>query len=517
MRKNRHRAIGPIPAILATLLAACSGGGETPWTSAAPAAREVPRPALVDGVFPTAEAAIAEAAVPERFHRELPATVAAFETTWNEYPSAHIRKLLCAGDPEMGERFARAVAAAAAAGDPPEKLRSTYGQLLEWCDRPEGCRWAREAIAGGEPVAEVAWVALARCGAEAEALFDSPLAPAGLVIEYWSDRSWHDDYEPRFVPALSQALWRVAQDDQTMLTRRGAMLLGRADDPQSARTLLSLYDTLSEGETRDAIVTAMGDLSSPRARQLFEEYCERSEGRDPVCSSDWQTTAEEETFPVPSLVTDPEASELAARLEELGLLQPVSGASLSEPDLTPGEILMRSATVDCFDVETDMFPNEHDALLYGLVALSGAPLAEAVFEEIPPPMEMGQGSWWVNGREVDELPVGTQAGDPYRLRAYLEDRSYAVDAQDFGDWYDLDQVLGLLNAMAADQGAITRFVTLPGDGQVACVLAAPRDAILAGIAEGLLEVGQSGEAMSEGKAFEEVVLERLRSGELELN
>ena len=107
-------------------------------------------------------------------------------------------------------------------------------------------------------------------------------------------------------------------------------------------------------------------------------------------------------------------------------------------------------------------------------------------------------------------------GAPYRLHAYLDGRSYSVDAQDFGDWYDAEQVLGLLNAIAKDRGEEMRLLPLDTGDQTLCVLAAPKTAIVAGVAAGLFEAGSAGAGRESGQAFEQAVGRMLESGELEL-
>ncbi len=544
---------------------------------------EVPRPSLVDGVFPMIDPAVKEGSIPDRFWRELPGSVAAYEAKWPDYPAAHVRRGLCAGSPEIVARFKRAVGAAVAAGDDPEALRATYGKLLDRCERPEQCAWAREAVEAGSGAAAVAWMALAGCPGDAvQALFERGGAPAGALIDYWAGRSWSAEYRPGWNPPLAAALVEVARAGDVWNTRAAAVLLSEVGEA-AAEPLLAIHDQLPAAEARDQIASSFSELEHPRARKLFAKYCQRVGDTDAVCRSDWSplegwippesgsededeaesfdcldddleaslaagdadavydtsqclaelagtdraaavaqartvlswhdggTEGTELTALVTWLDAFPEAGQLEQALRDLGLLPrgPLPGARRQGVSgLHPGAVLAGSGPVHCFDLETGRFPNHHDRLLYDLVELAGPPIAAALFEEEAPAFEHPDGGWVVAGRTLDAPPPGITEGMPYRLRAYYRGRVYETDAQDFGDWYDLDRVLGLVNAMAADHGAADRLVTLPTGDQTACVLAAPRQAILAGIQAGLLQVGAGG-AAERGRERERRELEQM--------
>ena len=581
-------------ALLCCLTALATGCGPADIApEPAPARVEVPRPGLADGVFPMVELAIAEKQIPERFWRELPGSVAAFREKWPDYASAHVRRGLCAGSPAIVDRFKRAVGAAVASGDVPDELRATYGELLADCERPELCSWATRAVKAGSGAASVAWVALARCPGDAvQALFERAGgrggAPADLLIEYWTGRSWSEGYQPRWNPPLVKALGEVARAGDVWNARAAAVLVSEVGEA-AAEPLLALYDELPAGEVRDQIASSFRDLEHPRARELFAEYCRQHGDTDAVCQSDW-SPLERLSAPGPEVGlgiaaespsclerdgleavlaagddeaaletseclialagTDrpaavaqartvlswnvdspsgtqlgslvqwldafPEAGQLEQALRHVGLLDrgPLPGAQRwqSGSGLHPGAVLAASGPVHCFDLRTGRFPNHHDRLLYDLVELAGPPIASALFEEDAPAFEHPDGGWVVAGRRVDAPPPGITEGMPYRLRAYFRGRVYGAEVQDYGDWYDLDRVLGLFNAMAADQEVDARVVTLPAGDQTACVLAAPREAILAGIEAGLLQVGAGG-AAERGRELERQTLRQmLRQG-----
>ncbi len=507
----------------ATLLVVGCGvglpGGEEPV--------EVPRPKLEEGLFPVAAVRISEAPAPARFAAELPSTVAAFRAETSSLPATFLRHRLCAGDEEVVARLARAADAASesAAAD---EVRESYGSLLAWCSRREMCDWTHAAVQRGGAHAEVAWVGLAQCAsAENDLLFESGGAPARQLVEYWSDREWRGDFTPRHVPALVPALRRAVELGDSVLVRRAALVLGKGGRAEGVGALVELHGELPAGAMRDQVAAGLADSETPEARAIFDELCRRPGRTEVTCNRDDGLV---QLFGPPGLVAAPEPEapaepepELRAKLEQLGLLwrTPLGlDAGVAGEDSRPEDArqwLVSSGPVHCFDVETGQVPNEHDRLLFELAELAGPPLSNALFAESPPPYDLGEGKWLVGGREVDRLPDGLAEGDPYRLSGYLDGRAYAADAQDFGDWYDLDQVLGLLNAMAIDRAAATRLVVLPTGDQTACVLAAPRTAILAGVSSGLLELGNSDGARAAGQSFEAAVLEKLETGELEID
>jgi hypothetical protein len=449
--------------------------------------------------------------VPEAFTRELPSGSAADPKEWDGYPMVHLQKRLCSGDRDTISRLERAVAGGGSS-DEPDRLRKRYGRLLEHCGRPALCSWALTAVARPGPLAEVASVGLAQCGAEAEPYFESAGAPAGVTIEFWSSRSWREEgFKPRFVPHVAAALEAVARRGDENLTRRGAMFLAEAPDPRSGAALLALHSALPEGKTRDEVAAAMGELSDPAARAIFQAYCARPKQRDPACNpnDDFGLGALEGVPETPAPAPD---AALAGRLRESGLLwrRPLDDRNQSPPQgASAAEILTATGPVHCFDVETGQYPNEHDGLLYDLAELAGPPLVEAVFEEEPPPIEIKQGRWLYKGQEMTSLPPGARPGRPYVLRAYLAGQVYETDAQDLGDWYDLDQVLALLNAVAAYRQSDVRLTTLPTGDQTACAIAAPAKVLRAAVQSGLLNVDAAGKAAEAGKGFEEQVLRQL--------
>lgn len=196
-----------------------------------------------------------------------------------------------------------------------------------------------------------------------------------------------------------------------------------------------------------------------------------------------------------ALVKFPEVGALEKELVRLGF---VLDAAKPEPDdiapIEADDILVARGRVDAFDVETGMFPNEHDELLARLSVLAKPVLNDVVFEELAPR----------DAATGDELE-----GRPYELYAYTGGKRYALDAQNSGDWYDVNAVVGLLNALLVAKKSDVRFVLLPTGDQTAIVLAAPKAALLAASKAGLLEFAGAEDAEKAGKEFEDRVFNEL--------
>ena len=144
-----------------------------------------------------------------------------------------------------------------------------------------------------------------------------------------------------------------------------------------------------------------------------------------------------------------------------------------------------------FDTETGSFPNNHDELMFRLARLAGDDLKGVVFEEIPP--------------DESEMDSGG-----YELRAYADGQRYVVPAENHGDWYDVDAVLGLLNALLVAKKSSWRYAVVPTGGQDIIVVTAPEKTLATTARNGLLSLAEASDAMEKGKAFERKVLDDLR-------
>jgi hypothetical protein len=183
---------------------------------------------------------------------------------------------------------------------------------------------------------------------------------------------------------------------------------------------------------------------------------------------------------------------LHARLVADGLL-PAGAKDTEREDVTAEALLHRAGRVDQFDTETDTFPNAHHVLLARLARLAPA-LGDVSFDEVPP-------------------PESAMDAGPYVLHAWTDGKRFTLKARNNGDWYDLEAVLGLLNALLATKGSEVRFVTLATGDQSAKVIAAPLPILERLVSDRLVTLDSSDDAMNDGKAFEEKVFRQLQKGE----
>lgn len=188
---------------------------------------------------------------------------------------------------------------------------------------------------------------------------------------------------------------------------------------------------------------------------------------------------------ISSLSKYPEAGSLEKRLRELSLLpnQPNEYNNLDKA-LTATDYLTELGNIHWFDTETGMFPNNHDFLLQTVSEKSDIP--DIIFNEVPP-----------SSYDSDS--------EPYQLTASINGKSYHRKAQNYGDWYDVDAVLSLLNGIAVDQGRQSRFVSLPTGDQTSIIWVVNEDNLRQLVDEGLVQIGSPELSMQIGKEFEERV------------
>jgi hypothetical protein len=120
--------------------------------------------------------------------------------------------------------------------------------------------------------------------------------------------------------------------------------------------------------------------------------------------------------------------------------------------------------------------------------------------------------------ELDEAVFEEQAPDedesdsmPYQLFVYAGDKRYHTQAENLGDWYDIDAVLRLMNAVMEDRKSAARFTSLATEDQTMIIVAAPPAVVAKAAKDGLLKLGDAGEATRAGKEFEEQVRKTLRN------
>jgi hypothetical protein len=191
----------------------------------------------------------------------------------------------------------------------------------------------------------------------------------------------------------------------------------------------------------------------------------------------------------------PTAEGLEAYLRELNLL-PNKPGEYSQMDraVSAADYLQEMGNIYWFDAETGMFPNNHDNLMSEVAALSD--LKDAEFFETAP-----------SNYDADD--------EPYQLRAELDGKSYQRQAENYGDWYDIEAVLALLNRVAVEAKRASRFTLLPTGDQTAIIWVADAATLATLHQRGLVGLSDANLAMVTGKAFEEEVKKAYPNSQVE--
>ena len=223
---------------------------------------------------------------------------------------------------------------------------------------------------------------------------------------------------------------------------------------------VGLERCVKQGEANgSACLTRLAYLDRDKAKSLFESLTrERREGlRD--------TLAWDEVLPLDEMI----AREVA--MQESGLFESSRNVTDEPPTpLYPNELFDWQGVTLWFDNETGFFPNEHHHLLYEIAARSRGALDGIHFEEIPPSLE------------------ANERHEPYKLLAYLDGKRFEVQAQNYGDWYDVAAVIGFANWMLRQRESDVRVVVSDASDQIVGLLVAPEQAILDAHARGWVQV-----------------------------
>lgn len=460
-----------------------------------------PARSTLDGTIVYAELDVDTVLPPARYGAPLPATVEAANGDWSEAPPARlVRRRLCAGDGATRARVLTALRAAASTGATEIALRDAYApRLFSACSSPELCDWLVTSVGHNEPpgVKAVLWQGLQHCtGPRVSTAFALGDAPPAAFLAWYVHRDTVPPHDERAAFALRRLVAAVPGDDP--LPRpllEAAARFATVDDPRAFAVATEVYGRATTTRGRAQILWPMAADRRTEPRAFFDRHC--AEGTENLCE---HGRAARERDPVPTRAPsdgdDPTGESLSTRLDALGF--PARPGAAPPPDRdTPADsaaaLLRRRGYLHRFDVETGTFPNEHQVLLETLAQLVSPDLDGVLFEEEPP--KTGP-----DGEKLD--PDGG-----YTLVAYASGKRYRVPAQDKGDWYDLEAVLGLLNTLARAETVEARFVALRTEGQTAEVLGAPPSAIEAAVREGLVEIADTREPERAGKSFERRVLE----------
>jgi hypothetical protein len=501
-----------------------------PFVYAAIEKTQAPRPAELTGPVPTELAAL----------RAWPL-------------EAQLRDRVCGGDPALLAAWHQAMLATVSAA--PAVAEALAG-AVELCGRPELCDWLapRLSAADSAPLRSVLGAAFASCTRQRDrAVIARPETPVDVVVAWYAGRISlrREAFDPRLVVAAREAL---AAGDAARAAQVGAALakvppadalatlrdLGGAGDPALRATLVA---RLSDSE--DPAVRAAGAAACAHPSQRSEYWCRQPTPHtdEPTAvdsyflAQDWHATAPgsrpraldelatcaaagerfraeaclinlalvdrvratavaarltghagETGVIARTLIAYPTADALSTALAQAGLCAAELGLDERAP-VTVEDHLLASRCGLTFDPETDQWPNRHDTLAAQLVLLGERDLADVTFFE--------------------EAPAEGSSG-PYRLLGYVDGARYSAEARaDLGDWYDLDAVLGFVNAIARDRGKAQRWLVSSGGGNDAIAVAGPEAALRELVGRGLLPAAPPTRSVEDSRAREQRLIDRI--------
>jgi hypothetical protein len=554
----RSNSIPPPQAKPAALGTAGASGSVTVAVDAGDAA---------EGVFSRGGVLVTKGAPPARFAAALPVRDSDFDDADRLPPLPFVQSRFRSGNVEMQERWLRGLRLVTQHGPLTEDLRGYYAEIVGPFPSRPACSFLAAVAKGTEaaPVKALAWDLSVACAApEFAAVLDDPAAPDEVVVGWYEKRYGDELYT--LTPRLERAVAAVAHRGKTEDLESAGMALGRTRGPRMIPLARAILAKLPNDEARAHFGVGFGRRKEPDARAIGQRACAHaSMRRHYLCTKDQPErpgpidiadataklpraqalkaldrcvrddgqpyqrrlclerlatldrpsavrTSNEASLPksddyglvelANALRKFPKAEDLERHLRGLGFTARSQGRVLDDAldyfeskghdtVLTSADVLVKDGRLHWFDVETGMFPNEHDALLFELAEIAAPVLDDALFEEIPP----------------DE-----ESDKAYVLRAYLDGRCYEIAAENFGDWYDVDAVLKLLQALLEARRSPVRFESLATGDQTARVIAGPKRAIATLAADGLLITGAAAVAMRVGKEFEEEVIQRITDG-----
>jgi hypothetical protein len=304
------------------------------------------------------------------------------------------------------------------------------------------------------------------------------------------------EFDARLVTAAREVILKPSsQDDESddsMLGPRGvAMLLARHPDPRALEALFKIHGEIKDREVADQVAIAFLGTQHERGKTLARAACERRK-MDPACVPNpflEQLRASSSPDTEPEKLPQEEVDAIRARIAQL---QRLGFTRASEVDVNEAGVddaavlLMHSGYAMVIDVETGFFPNQHDMLMRQLAQLVSPALDSAAFEEVYPPDDDAQ--------------------RPYELIVYDGGKRFRREADNLGDWYDLDAVIDMLNALMRARQASERFFVLETGDQTAIVLAAAPGPVEKAVEAGIIALGSAEIARDRGQEFERETL-----------
>lgn len=433
------------------------------------------------------------AQVPQYYNAPLPSSAAQM-LAWRDgdpafAPFGHVLAKISQGDVLWLKRW-REAAARVPSRDVNGWAQQWQRDLLFTTKTPGFCSFARTSMeAEGADLALRLAVSRSFASDCATAADASLLATEGVLaialVDFFAAQTQAGS-PPVFVPRLEQAVRSVMSGSRDHEQRYAAFTLANLQQPAATQALVRIHKQIEDQHLADEVAMSLMRTDDAEALALANAACQRR-SRDPMCDPEhrqyYDSEAEQPAPADPQSVKEAIAALASAGFDRVGQLNPAQ-----QPSADAEWLLTEAGYIHSFDVETGMFPNEHDGLLRDLAALASPDLDDVFFEEIYPQQDRGQ----------------------YRLLAYADGFLYQCEAANYGDWYDVEAVLALLNRLAEDRRLAQRFVVLHSTDQVAPVAVASRGALQVAFDKRWLVSGQAQQAMESGQAFEAEVIRDLQ-------
>ncbi|OGQ78009.1 MAG: hypothetical protein A2289_21355 [Deltaproteobacteria bacterium RIFOXYA12_FULL_58_15] len=469
--------------------------------------------------------------LPKRFSLPLPSSIGQLKA--GEYPpSSFVRSALGRGDAAMRAKLIASMRRAAGRGGLTPALRWWYTSVFG--PEPDlSCSWLGDMIRkeSHQAVRDVLWSVFVRCHAPKYApMFDRADVPDWAIVD-WSSRQ--DGAPSALTPRLLRAAKSVVRRGEVNELRAVGIALANTKGGRGVVAIRELQRGLSP-ERRAWLAAGLSTRTEPAAQALALGACQHPEvANDWLCHWLWDSDASltdrvkqqhqslagllrrhERTDVIKALsdcvegaqhaeeraiclrrlavanrpaavstakslgvgdlqtplaevaraITDYEEDGLVAELERLQLINPLRGDRGDA--VTAADFLGAHGKSRWLDTRTGQFSNQHDELLVDLALLVRPALDGVVFEEVVP---------------ID-------APGPCRLRAYMGNKMYELEATNWGDWFDVQSVIGLLNTLLRIVKSEQRFVTLSTGDQAYLVVAGREEALRHLVASGLVHI-----------------------------
>lgn len=478
----------PIACLLAAFaLSACDRPAPAASAEAPPPKEESPR--VVRAAAP----------LPARYAAGLPASseaMAAWVPDDQSFPpESHVVDAIVAGDAGMFARLEDA-ASRVPAGDELAWAKAWHDHLAWQSPSPAFCARAKPAMSAQPSALRVAlagsW-ALACADAADRALVLREDTPDWAVLQWYSSsrrpkRAGPMPYDARLADVLRHRL----ESGDVQRRAEAAHTLAVQTDPAAAADLIAVHAAIGDAKLADEVAEFMRASPDARAFAIGRDACRR--GSNPRHCDERYGMGDPWAPEEAPAQTPAERSALAAKLASVGFERVDAGTAhtgLGEP---AWDLLVGANHAYWFDVETGDWPNHHDSLMRKLAALVAPALDGVVFEEVP--------------------PADTDEEGGYLLRAYVDGVRLETAADNLGDWYDVQGVLRLLDAVVLERKSQARFVALATDDQTLTIVGANADVLSRAIAQKLVVPGDARAAEALGKQFEERVGRMLEAGEV---